>query len=80
MSSRLELGPGDRYGQFEIVEQLGQGAFAAVYRVRTPSRASAALKLSLRPVGDSDESRRAKASGPCRHDVQLDGGSRPFSL
>ena len=59
MSSRLELGPGDRYGQFEIVEQLGQGAFAAVYRVRTPSRASAALKLSLRPVGDSDESRRA---------------------
>ena len=57
--SGLGLGPGDRYESFQIIELIGRGAFASVYRVRTPDRASAALKLSLRPVGDSDESRRA---------------------
>src|SRR4030095_16114855 len=59
MSTRPELLPGERYGEFEIVELLGRGAFAAVYRVRAPGRDPAALKLSLRPVGDRDESRRA---------------------
>jgi len=59
MIGGLELAPGQFYEQFEILELVGRGAFAAVYRVRAPGRDQAALKLSLRPVGESDESRRA---------------------
>ena len=43
--SGLELGPGDTYGAFQIGELLGRGAFAAVYRVRTQDRATAALAV-----------------------------------
>ncbi len=55
-----ELVPGERYGAYEVIEVLGRGAFAAVYRVHAPGfPQGAALKLSLRPVGDTDAARRA---------------------
>jgi serine/threonine protein kinase len=60
MSEQLELAPGERYEDYEVLEVLGRGAFAAVYRVRAPGfEHGAALKLSLRPVGDNDAFRRA---------------------
>jgi serine/threonine protein kinase len=43
----LHLGPGDRYEQFEILEELGTGTFATVYRVRSREYPRpVALKLS----------------------------------
>jgi serine/threonine protein kinase len=60
VSDKLVLAPCDHYDAYEVVELLGRGAFAAVYRVRAPSLAQdAALKLSLKPVGDTDAFRRA---------------------
>ncbi|MBK8713617.1 MAG: protein kinase [Deltaproteobacteria bacterium] len=60
MNDDGELEPGERYGDYEVVDVLGRGAFAAVYRVRAPGFIrDAALKLSLRPVGDSDAAARA---------------------
>src|SRR6185295_14234674 len=56
----LELRPGDRYGDYEVLDVLGRGAFAAVYRVRSPRLAEpAALKVSLHPVLDPATARRA---------------------
>lgn len=60
MVDDLELEPGERYGPFEVVELLGQGAFANVYRVRAPALPDdAALKLSRLPVHDGPDARRA---------------------
>lgn len=43
--------PGDRYGDFRILEVLGVGAFALVYKVRSPLHDEPmALKLSKEPV------------------------------
>jgi serine/threonine protein kinase len=56
----LELRPGDRYRDYEVLDVLGRGAFAAVYRVTSPQLAEpAALKLSLHPVLDPATARRA---------------------
>ncbi len=55
----IELGPGDRYGEFEIVRLLGTGGFAQVFEVRHPGYAEPlALKLSLNPVRSVDTAQR----------------------
>jgi len=55
-----ELRIGDRFGDYEVLDVLGRGAFAAVYRVRSPRLAEpAALKVSLHPVLDPATARRA---------------------
>ncbi len=56
----LQLRRGDRFGQYEVLDVLGEGAFAVVYRVRAPQLAEpGALKVSLRPVLDAATARRA---------------------
>ena len=56
----LELRPGDRYGEYEVLDELGRGGFATVYRVTSPRLAvPAALKVSLHPVLDPATARRA---------------------
>ena len=56
----LELRPGDRFGGYEVLDVLGRGGFAAVYRVTSPRLAEpAALKVSLHPVLDPATARRA---------------------
>src|SRR5690606_16596220 len=56
----LELRPGDRYGAYEVLDVLGRGAFASVYRVRAPQLTdTAALKLSHHPVLDHATAQRA---------------------
>ena len=60
MSLDVDLVIGGHYGVFEIVAELGRGAFAAVYRVRAPSfPQDMALKVSMRALSDPDASRRA---------------------
>ena len=47
----IDLGPGDRYSEFEIVRVLGRGAFARVFEARSPNFPSnVALKLSRTPI------------------------------
>jgi len=56
----LLLSPGDVYGQFEILDVLGTGAFAAVYKVTVQGHTEPlALKLSLDPIRSDDMARRA---------------------
>ncbi|MCA9706538.1 MAG: serine/threonine protein kinase [Myxococcales bacterium] len=56
----LALQPGDAYGPYRVLDVLGEGAFARVYRVEGPSlRRPAALKLSLEPVLDAETAQRA---------------------
>lgn len=57
----LQLKPGDVYADhMRVVELIGQGAFACVYRVEVPGHArSLALKLSKDPVTSSDQAQRA---------------------
>ncbi len=56
----LQLQPGDRYGPYRILEVIGQGGFAWVYRVEAPDLPEpAALKLSLHPVLDPASAQRA---------------------
>ena len=59
MRGDLELKAGDQYGPFEIVDLLGEGGFAKVYRVRGPGLPNdGALKLSRLPVYDGPEAQR----------------------
>ena len=54
------LGPGDRYEQFEILEELGTGTFATVYRVRSPEYPrQVALKLSRSAIESEATALRA---------------------
>jgi serine/threonine-protein kinase len=56
----LLLKPGDRYGDWGIVEVLGSGGFAHVYKVSDPRFAvPLALKLSIDPVKSADVAQRA---------------------
>jgi serine/threonine protein kinase len=56
----LHLGPGDRYEQFEILEELGTGTFATVYRVRSPEYPRpVALKLSRSAIESEATALRA---------------------
>ncbi|MCX4246495.1 serine/threonine-protein kinase [Paraliomyxa miuraensis] len=56
----LRLRPGDRYGTYEILDVLGQGGFAWVYRVRANDLPQpAALKVSLEPVRDHATAQRS---------------------
>jgi len=54
------LRPGDTFGPYRVLDVLGQGGFAWVYRVEGPDlERPAALKLSLEPVSDPATARRA---------------------
>lgn len=57
----LELQPGDEYGgQYHVLEVLGRGTFAFVYKVRVKGQAQPmALKLSREPVKSSEDAQRA---------------------
>ena len=57
----LELSPGDAYaGDIKILEVLGRGSFACVYRVEVPGHSQPlALKLTRKPVTAGDEAQRA---------------------
>lgn len=56
-----KLRPGDRFGRYRIVDVIGRGGFAWVYRVDGPHLSEPkALKLSLNPVNDEAEQRRAQ--------------------
>lgn len=47
----LHLSPGDRFGPYEILEEIGRGGSAGVFRVRAPDReGTAALKISIEPT------------------------------
>lgn len=55
-----DLGPGDRFGRYKILEVLGEGAMARVFRVFAPQiKDMAALKVSRQPVGNTDSASRA---------------------
>ena len=56
----LHLQPGDQYERFRVLEVLGHGAFAWVYKVQTSDGGEPfALKLSLKPVTSADTAKRA---------------------
>ncbi len=57
----LELQPGDVYADhIEVLEVLGSGSFASVYKVRVPSHSEPlALKLTKDPVTGGDQAQRA---------------------
>jgi serine/threonine-protein kinase len=56
----MQLRPGDRYENFEILEELGTGTFATVYRVRAPGyRQPVALKLSRSAIESEATALRA---------------------
>ncbi|NVB37633.1 serine/threonine protein kinase [Pseudenhygromyxa sp. WMMC2535] len=59
-SLELDLEPGDRYDEFEIVRVLGKGAFARVFEARSPDYDDAvALKLSRSPITSESMAIRA---------------------
>lgn len=52
--------PGQQYGRFEILEHIGSGSFGHVYKANDPRfERPVALKLSLRPVTETDTAQRA---------------------
>ncbi len=56
----LELQPGERFGQYRVLDVIGYGGFAWVYRVEAPQLPEpAALKVSCHPVLDPATARRA---------------------
>ena len=56
----LELQPGDRYGEFEILAILGRGGFARVFKARSPNfEGPVALKLSRTPITEEAVAIRA---------------------
>lgn len=59
-SVEINLSPGQRYGEFEILEVLGRGAFARVFKVRAPGfDKPVALKLSRTPITEEAMAIRA---------------------
>ena len=59
-SLEVDLEPGDRYGEFEIIKVLGKGAFARVFAARSPNfDGPIALKLSRTPITSEDTAIRA---------------------
>jgi serine/threonine protein kinase len=59
-SVEINLSPGQRYGEFEILEVLGRGAFARVFKVRAPGfDMPVALKLSRTPITEEAMAIRA---------------------
>ena len=60
MSDRLELAPGDSYENFEILDELGTGTFAKVYKVWGPGyREPVALKVSRKALENEATALRA---------------------
>lgn len=56
----LDLRPGDRYDQFEIIRPLGRGSYARVFAARHPAYAEPiALKLSRAPLTSETTAIRA---------------------
>jgi len=56
----IELAPGDHFGPFEILQALGEGGMARVFRVRAPGILDpCALKISHESVLDADTAARA---------------------
>lgn len=54
------LQPGDHLDQFQILEVIGRGGFAVVYKVRDPRYPTEmALKLSLEPITEVSAAQRA---------------------
>ncbi len=59
-SEELDLRPGDRYGEFEILRPLGRGSYARVFAARHPGYAEPiALKLSRAPLTNETTAIRA---------------------
>jgi serine/threonine protein kinase len=56
----LDLGPGDHYGQFEIIKALGRGSYARVFAARHPNYPiPIALKVSRTPLTNETTAIRA---------------------
>ncbi len=59
-SIEIDLGPGQRYGEFEVIKLLGRGAFARVFMARSPNfDKPVAVKLSRTPITDEAMAIRA---------------------
>jgi serine/threonine protein kinase len=60
VTDEIELHPGERYGEFEILRPLGRGSYARVFAARHPNFAQeVALKLSRAPLTNETQAIRA---------------------